>query len=151
MENINVPISPGELLDKITILEIKSENIEELYNGLLEQEQVVNDLIGIISNKVVAGGYGKKARNEMIAAEILRGLSVILMIAIAYIVGDTFWETTKETFELTKVLSRIAIAIFVSVPAAYLAKESANIRLIADKPVAKLRLLRNVIRHNQNS
>jgi len=29
MENINVPISPGELLDKITILEIKSENIED--------------------------------------------------------------------------------------------------------------------------
>jgi hypothetical protein len=28
MENINIPISPGELLDKITILEIKSENIE---------------------------------------------------------------------------------------------------------------------------
>lgn len=29
MENINVPISPGELLDKITILEIKNENIED--------------------------------------------------------------------------------------------------------------------------
>lgn len=29
MDNINVPISPGELLDKITILEIKSENIED--------------------------------------------------------------------------------------------------------------------------
>ncbi len=29
MENINIPISPGELLDKITILEIKSENIED--------------------------------------------------------------------------------------------------------------------------
>lgn len=29
MENIKVPISPGELLDKITILEIKSENIED--------------------------------------------------------------------------------------------------------------------------
>ena len=29
MENINVPISPGELLDKITILEIKSDNIED--------------------------------------------------------------------------------------------------------------------------
>ena len=28
MENINVPISPGELLDKITILDIKSENID---------------------------------------------------------------------------------------------------------------------------
>ena len=29
MENISVPISPGELLDKITILEIKFENIED--------------------------------------------------------------------------------------------------------------------------
>ena len=28
MENINIPISPGELLDKITILEIKSEQIQ---------------------------------------------------------------------------------------------------------------------------
>ena len=29
METINAPISPGELLDKITILEIKSEQIED--------------------------------------------------------------------------------------------------------------------------
>lgn len=29
MENIKIPISPGELLDKITILEIKSEHIED--------------------------------------------------------------------------------------------------------------------------
>lgn len=41
MENINVPISPGELLDKITILEIKSENIdnkEKLANVKTELE-----------------------------------------------------------------------------------------------------------------
>lgn len=39
MENINIPISPGELLDKITILEIKSENIdneEKLANVKIE-------------------------------------------------------------------------------------------------------------------
>ena len=29
MENIQVPVSPGEVLDKITILEIKSERIED--------------------------------------------------------------------------------------------------------------------------
>jgi len=29
MENISVPVSPGEVLDKITILEIKSERIED--------------------------------------------------------------------------------------------------------------------------
>jgi len=29
MENIQVPVSPGEVLDKITILEIKSERIDD--------------------------------------------------------------------------------------------------------------------------
>jgi len=46
MENINVPISPGELLDKITILEIKSENIddqEKLSNVKIEL-QLLSDI-----------------------------------------------------------------------------------------------------------
>jgi transcriptional regulator of nitric oxide reductase len=30
MDNIHVPVSPGEVLDKITILEIKSERMEDL-------------------------------------------------------------------------------------------------------------------------
>ncbi len=41
MENILVPVSPGELLDKITILEIKSERMtdpEKLANVRLELE-----------------------------------------------------------------------------------------------------------------
>ena len=29
MENIKVPVSPGEVLDKITILEIKSERMSD--------------------------------------------------------------------------------------------------------------------------
>ena len=29
MENIRVPVSPGEVLDKITILEIKSERMDD--------------------------------------------------------------------------------------------------------------------------
>lgn len=39
MEHINVPVSPGELLDKITILEIKAERItdeEKLRNVKME-------------------------------------------------------------------------------------------------------------------
>ncbi len=41
MNNINVPVSPGELLDKITILEIKAEQIqdsEKLSNVQIELE-----------------------------------------------------------------------------------------------------------------
>ena len=29
MKNIHIPVSPGEVLDKITILEIKSERMSE--------------------------------------------------------------------------------------------------------------------------
>ena len=36
MEQIQVPISPGELLDKITILEIKLENVRHELTLLLE-------------------------------------------------------------------------------------------------------------------
>ena len=41
MDNIQVPVSPGEVLDKITILEIKSERIEapeKLINVRIELE-----------------------------------------------------------------------------------------------------------------
>jgi len=39
METINVPISPGELLDKITILEIKSENmVDEIKRANVQTE-----------------------------------------------------------------------------------------------------------------
>ena len=60
MENIQVPVSPGEVLDKITILEIKSERITdpdkvanvrielELLRGswkaAIEEDEVIRDL-----------------------------------------------------------------------------------------------------------
>lgn len=44
MENIRVPISPGELLDKITILEIKAEQIAD--NEKLRNVKTELDLLG---------------------------------------------------------------------------------------------------------
>lgn len=45
MEQIQVPISPGELLDKITILEIKSERMtdEEKLNNVRRELALLND------------------------------------------------------------------------------------------------------------
>lgn len=60
MKEILVPISPGELLDKITILEIKSERIDDpqkvanvrhelsllsqVWTGSVEEDQAISDL-----------------------------------------------------------------------------------------------------------
>jgi hypothetical protein len=60
MENIHVPVSPGEVLDKITILEIKSERmgdpekvanvcvelalLQETWNEFIRDNEVISDL-----------------------------------------------------------------------------------------------------------
>lgn len=46
MKNINVPISPGELLDKITILEIKKEQIqdEDKVKNVLTELMLLNEI-----------------------------------------------------------------------------------------------------------
>ena len=60
MENISVPVSPGEVLDKITILEIKSERIDDpekvanvrvelkllqdTWNAVIEEDDVIRGL-----------------------------------------------------------------------------------------------------------
>lgn len=52
MENIRVPISPGELLDKITILEIKAEQIAD--NEKLRNVQTELDLLGRVWDQASA-------------------------------------------------------------------------------------------------
>lgn len=64
MNQILIPISPGELLDKITILEIKSERIESA-----EKKANVNNELGML-NKVWADAVSEDAdiismRNEL--------------------------------------------------------------------------------------
>ena len=60
MENIHVPVSPGEVLDKITILEIKSERmgdpekvanvcvelalLQETWKEFIRDDEVISDL-----------------------------------------------------------------------------------------------------------
>ena len=63
METINIPISPGELLDKITILEIKSEQIdneEKLANVNTELE-----LLSTIWNKAATNKELDNLKKEL--------------------------------------------------------------------------------------
>ena len=53
MENINVPVSPGELLDKITILEIKTEQISD--SEKLNNVKTELDLLSQVWNQSAAG------------------------------------------------------------------------------------------------
>lgn len=64
MNQILIPISPGELLDKITILEIKSERIESA-----EKKANVNKELGML-NKVWADAVTQDAEIISMRAEL---------------------------------------------------------------------------------
>ena len=59
MSQISVPISHGELIDKITILEIKSERIRDA--GKLANVRVELDLLNLL---VIAGERGQRQKCE---------------------------------------------------------------------------------------
>lgn len=65
MENIHVPVSPGEVLDKITILEIKSERIsdpEKVANVQLELSLLQKTWAENIRNTDVIKGLHAKLK-----------------------------------------------------------------------------------------
>jgi len=71
MNQILIPISPGELLDKITILEIKSERIESA-----EKKANVNNELGML-NKVWADAVTQDTDIVSMRAE-LKGINETL-------------------------------------------------------------------------
>ncbi|MBV7582970.1 hypothetical protein KW851_09085 [Pseudomonas sp. PDM33] len=111
-------------------LELKKA--QELYvkteEELREKEDQINKLVGTISGTAVAGSYEKSAEKEKFSADMLRYSSIFCMFAIACIVAYSFWETTTETFKLENSAFRIALALILSVPSAYLARESSKHR-----------------------
>ena len=64
MNHILIPISPGELLDKITILEIKSERIESV-----EKKSNVNTELGML-NKVWTDATSEDASLQSMRKEL---------------------------------------------------------------------------------
>lgn len=109
-------------LEKSTELYIKTqENIDEKQNQ-------INDILGLVSGRAVAGDFETSAADEKKMADWLRYGSLACMGLIVIIVGTSFWETTQDDFMWQNSIVRIILATILSFPAAYLAKESTKHR-----------------------
>lgn len=93
-----------------------------------EKHTQINTILGIASSDVLSGDHGRNAATEEKTANRLRNLSVACMLIILGVLGFTVWESTKSTFSWDVALFRVSIAFLLSVPAAYLARESAKHR-----------------------
>ncbi len=126
----------SELEDSLHSLESlaqkKIDEVDLLYveaqKELNKKIESVDVLLGTVSASVIAGNYDTTAKAEKKMADSLRNLSLGCMTVIALVVGYSLYETTTYSFKWENSLFRMVFTILLSIPAAYLAGESAKHR-----------------------
>ncbi len=107
-------------------------NVTALYKQTREdlesKNKQIDDILGHVSGRAISGDYEESAAEEKKMANLLRYASLVCMFIIVVIVGFSFLETSNEDFKWQTSLFRIVLAMLLSVPAAYLARESAKHR-----------------------
>lgn len=105
---------------------------KDLYGAAIEEiegkREEVNGLLGIVSGVAVAGSFEKSAQSEGEVADTMRWISIGCMAVVVIIISISLWFTLSKEFDWRFSLFSLAFAIFLSVPSAYLARESAKHR-----------------------
>lgn len=113
-------------------VEVEIDKVTSLYEEALAEvetkKQQIDDILGHVSGRAVASDFEKSSAEEKKMANWLRYSSLACMAVIVGVVGYSFWETTTTEFQWQNSVFRIVLAIILSVPAAYLARESAKHR-----------------------
>jgi len=104
------------------------EGSSQILEDLKKKQEEVNELTGLVSGSTIANTYASSAEEELKSADQMRNISLLLMALIVGIVGYSLFETTLDDFDWRVGLLRIAFSITLSIPAAYLARESTKHR-----------------------
>ncbi|NSY36571.1 hypothetical protein DS891_24105 [Pseudoalteromonas sp. JC28] len=119
----------GELESKATSTNSK---IDKIVTGIQEEfEQRLEKLDNLLSEagaKTLAKDFSSSAAIERKAADYTRYGSLFCMALIIIIVCFSFWESTHTNFEWQSSLFRTAMVFVLSIPAAYLSRESTKHR-----------------------
>lgn len=129
-----VRIESVSALSKSLEADVRNEikKVSDLYQSSLAEleskKAQIDEILGHVSGRAIAGDFEKSASDEKSMANWLRYASLTCMALIVFVVGYSFWETTSPDFSWQKSTFRIVLAFMLSVPAAYLARESAKHR-----------------------
>lgn len=124
------------LAQSIATLEVRTQDeIKKILTGyekaaeeIEQKNNEINNILGQLSGRAIAGDYENSAASERRIANYLRMGSLFFMGVIACALIYTFIETTNTEFNWQKSIFRISLTFLLSVPAAYLARESAKHR-----------------------
>lgn len=111
--------------EKLSLLD---RMISDAKLNAIQKEEQVNKILGHLSGRAISGDFEKNASDERGMANNLRYASIFCMGLVVLIAGYSFIETTKEGFEWSSQVSRFLLMLLITVPAAYLARESGHHR-----------------------
>lgn len=114
--------------DYIKKLKIVADLYESELVNIEEKNTQINKLLGDAAGRVIVSDYAVSAEQENKSANWLRIGSLISMGLIVIIAGYSFVESMNNSFDLYNSLLRLALIFLLSVPAAYLARESTKHR-----------------------
>ena len=118
--------------NNLEALRIKANVIEELYETTLaeleEKKEQMDEVLGQTANRVMAQDYDHSAADEKKAANWLRVGSLSCMAIIIYIVCYSFYDSTHSGFDWESSIFRTVLVFILSIPAAYLSRESTKHR-----------------------
>ena len=109
-------------------LEDISGKANSILSELADKQKEVNDLVGLISGDVVSGSYTTSATIEKKTADSMRNGSVMLMLLITLLLAFTLFDSGKPHFDVETAIFRFVLSLALSVPVAYLARESSKHR-----------------------
>jgi gas vesicle protein len=127
IEYINSTIHSAEESVKSSIddleeyIRAKKENLNTLENELSNQQ-------GLLSGKMLAGGYAQQAEEEKKSADSMRNASVLCLVAILAVVIYSLIELSGGEITIERSLVKLGLLLFLLAPAAYLARESTKHR-----------------------
>ena len=109
-------------------LSIADDIYDEESKKMDSRNKELDKAMGQIVGRVIADDYQESANQEMLAADNLRKASLGVMLIITATVLFSLYETTQPEFQWDNSLFRMIFIFLLSVPAAYLARESAKHR-----------------------
>ena len=93
-----------------------------------EIDSQINDLLGQNASKILLIDYANTAETERTSANYMRGWSLACMALTGLVLCVALYESLSSGFDWKQAIFKVFTAIALSVPAAYLARESAKHR-----------------------
>lgn len=118
--------------NNLEALHTKASAIEGLYKATLteleEKKEQMDEVLGHTANRVMANDYDSSAVSEKKSADWLRYGSLGCMAIIVFIVCYSFYDSTHSGFNWESSIFRTILVFILSIPAAYLSRESTKHR-----------------------